>query len=177
MFNDVCVEYMVKKKNTVFDWVKQIGVIVLGIVVGAFIIRFVTFNESPVIRSFMGIGYILAMAVMYFGYYLARNMSVEYEYILTNGDMDIDKIMARSNRKRVVSLKCHEFESFGKYTPGVENGKTFDNKIAACDSIESDDVYYCISRSSKHGRVFVLFNANERVLKAMKPFISKEFKL
>lgn len=175
MFNDVCVEYMVKKKNTALDWVKQIGVVVISIVIASFIIRFVTFD--PNFSPFIGIGYMLALGVMYLGYYLYRNMSVEYEYILTNGDMDIDKIMARSNRKRIISFKCNEFESFGKYTKGAENGKAFDTKIVACDSLDSDDVYYCVARSAKHGRAFVLFNANERVLTAMKPFLPKEYRL
>ncbi len=177
MFNDVCTEYMVKKKNSVFDWIKQIGIILLSIIVAAFIIRFVTFNESDIIRSFMGIGYIIALGIMYLGYKVSCNMSLEYEYILTNGDMDIDKISARSTRKRVVSLKCNEFESFGKYTKGLENGKNFENKIVACDSVDSKDVYYCISKSAKYGKVFVIFNANDKMLKAMKPFISKEFRV
>lgn len=175
MFNDVCVEYMVKKKDTVLDWIKKIGVILTGFILATLVIDFVTFKPDG--RPFMSLGYLIAIAILYLSYYLVKNMSIEYEYILTNGDMDIDKIMAKNSRKRVISLKCNEFEAFGKYIAGDENKKTCDIKIFACDSLSSDDLYYCISRSAKHGRAFVVFNANERVLTAIKPFISKEFKI
>ena len=175
MFNDVCVEYMVKKKDTFLDWIKKVGIIVVGLFLATLVIDFVTFN--PTGRPFMSLGYLIAIGILYLSYYFVRNTNVEYEYILTNGDMDIDKIMAKNSRKRVISLKCNEFEAFGKYTLGDEKNKTYDVKITACDSLDSDNLYYCVARSSKHGRAFVIFNANERVLTAIKPFISKEFKI
>lgn len=42
---------------------------------------------------------------LYGGYILITNMSVEYEYIVTNGEMDIDKIIAKRRRKRLITVK------------------------------------------------------------------------
>jgi hypothetical protein len=41
----------------------------------------------------------------------------------------------------------------------------------------SENLYYFIGRSPKHGKVFVVMNANDKVLNAMKPFLPKEIKL
>lgn len=177
MFNDVCVEYMVKKKNTALDVLKQSLVVVLGLSVSTLIINFVLFNESPMISSLAPFAFLASIGVLYLTYTLMKNMNVEYEYILTNGDMDIDKIMAKNTRKRVVSVKCPEFEAFGKYDKNVENNKNFQTKFTVCDSLESDNLYYFISRSAKYGRVFVIFNADDKVLTAMKPFLPKEFRV
>jgi hypothetical protein len=177
MFNDVCVEYMVKKKNTILDYIKQAGVIFLGLAVSTVIINFVSFNESALIRSLSTFGYLASIGVLYLAYNLVKNMNIEYEYILTNGDMDIDKIMAKSSRKRMVSVKCNEIESFGKYQKGIEENKTFQEKFFLCDSLTSENLYYFIGRSPKHGKVFVVMNANDKVLNAMKPFLPKEIKL
>ena len=177
MFNDVCVEYMVKKKNTVLDILKQAGVVIAGLVISTLIINFVLFNESAMINSLTPFAFLAAIGVLYLAYNLMRNMNIEYEYIITNGDMDVDKIMAKNSRKRVVSVKCAEFEAFGKYQSNVENNKNFQTKFLVCDSLNSDNLYYFISRSAKYGRVFVIFNADEKVLNAMRPFLPKEFRI
>lgn len=177
MFNDVCVEFMVKKKNSLIDYAKQFGVILAGLAISSLIIFFVVFNQSAVLSSLTPFAFLASLGVLYLSYTITKNMNIEYEYILTNGDMDIDKILAKSSRKRMVSVKCSEIDSFGKYVKGAETNKSFQTKLVLCDSLSSDDLYYFISKSAKHGRVFVVFNGNERVLNAMKPFLPKEFKL
>lgn len=43
-------------------------------------------------------------------YFLKRNLYVEYEYVFTNGEIDIDKIMEMSKRKRVLQFSIKEAE-------------------------------------------------------------------
>ena len=58
---------------------------------------------------------LVVAGAIYGGYKLISLLSIEYEYIYTNGDLDVDKIVAKSNRKRVVSIKCSEVEKYGEY--------------------------------------------------------------
>lgn len=39
-----------------------------------------------------------------------RSMNVEYEYLFVNGDLDIDKIMNKSKRKRLLSVSLDQLE-------------------------------------------------------------------
>ena len=42
--------------------------------------------------------------------FVFRNLNVEYEYLYVNGNLDIDKIMAKSRRKRIFSMEMTDLE-------------------------------------------------------------------
>ena len=49
-----------------------------------------------------------------------RLQNIEYEYIVTNGELDVDKIMGRSKRKRLVTADARNFEVFAPMEPEYE---------------------------------------------------------
>lgn len=55
-------------------------------------------------------------------------MSVEYEYIVTNGEMDIDKIIAKRRRKRLITVNARTFERFGPFKESDHAGETYSNR-------------------------------------------------
>ena len=68
----------------------------------------------------MMLGLMITIGAVYLGYYLVTSLNIEYEYILTNGEVDFDKITAQRSRKRLISVKLNTAVDFGK----VEEGKT-----------------------------------------------------
>ncbi len=58
---------------------------------------------------------IIAAAAFYGAFRLVGLLNVEYEYIITNGEIDIDKIINKASRKNVVSFSCKEVEEIAKY--------------------------------------------------------------
>lgn len=107
--------------------------------------------------------FLLCIGIMYGAYKLSGLLNVEYEYIVVNRDMDIDKIVAKSSRKRIVSIKLNEVSDFGKYTP--EKAKKlevrhFDQKFICCNA--SDDAYYLTYKHSKKGTILLVLAMNER---------------
>ena len=60
-------------------------------------------------------GVLLAAGVIYLTYRLFRAFNVEYEYIATNGAIDIDRITARSKRKDV--YKRQDGEWMNRFPP------------------------------------------------------------
>ena len=88
---DIFCEYIVKKKPTMKDRVKQIGIILLAIVL---VEIFIVLNNL-----LFGVGLLLGVAVIYGAVYLFKRTNIEYEYILTNSILDIDKIFAKRLRK------------------------------------------------------------------------------
>ena len=69
-------------------------------------------------------------------------MNVEFEYVLTNGDIDVDKIIAQRKRKRLVSVKCSSFEELGKYKAAEHQNKTYQTKLMVCSNPEDPEVWY-----------------------------------
>ena len=54
------------------------------------------------------IGPIIVMGLLFGGSYLIKGMNLEYEYILTNNELDVDKIMNKERRKRVFTVDLKE---------------------------------------------------------------------
>lgn len=52
------------------------------------------------------------LVVAYAAYKVIAGTSLEYEYSVTNDTLDIDKIIARKKRKKVVSVSSKSFEYF-----------------------------------------------------------------
>ena len=92
---DVFIEYMVKKQNTAKDIVLK-----LLCVLGAVVLLAVALFAIPLAAQLGQIGQLITMIAPLIGvggvfgaWYLITSMNVEYEYILTNGEMDVDKII------------------------------------------------------------------------------------
>ena len=75
--------------NTVF--IKRTGIFIAALLI------------AVLLFIFLNVLSIVLIALLFFGaYYLIKSFDVEYEYICTNGDLDIDKIAAKSRRKRLM---------------------------------------------------------------------------
>ncbi len=55
-------------------------------------------------------GIIITALLICLDVYLFHNMDLEYEYLYVNGNLDIDKIMAKTRRKRIFSMELSEME-------------------------------------------------------------------
>lgn len=104
---------------------------------------------------------LVVAAVIYGGYKLASLLSIEYEYIYTNGDLDVDKIVAKSNRKRIVSIKCSEIEKYGEYK-GQQAPGSVKNTFVFCNP-DSEAQVYIIAKDRNLGMVMMVLAPNERL--------------
>ncbi len=95
-------------------------------------------------------------------------LSIEYEYILTNGELDVDKIIAQNSRKRLLTIDCSEIEALGKYKSGMKlSGKLF----MCCN--EKDDAYYVVARSKQNEQVCLVFAPGEKLKNGIKIFLPR----
>lgn len=94
--SDLYSELLVKKEQTAKDAAVKYGMIVLTVLaVGAGL--FIT----PVIL-------IAAIALGIACYFVIPRTDLEYEYLFVNGEFDIDMVMAKSKRKKVMSVNLSE---------------------------------------------------------------------
>ena len=85
-------EQIVRKIPTKNDKIQKIFIMIASVALAALCFIF------PFGTQFSVIGIFLAAAALYGGYYLTTKLDVEYEYIFTNGEIDVDKITAQRSR-------------------------------------------------------------------------------
>ena len=100
---DLFCEYLVKKKS-MSDNLKRAGLILACVAVCFAIIYFSLFVK----RAFISAMPILVAAAIYGTVIFGRNFSLEYEYIFTNGVLDIDVIKGRARRAKLISVPCRK---------------------------------------------------------------------
>ncbi len=158
---DIFCEHMVKHKKTPKDNVTVIGSIVLGVILSAAVLLFLT-------RFIGAIAFLLVVGIWYGAAYLIRGTDVEYEYILTNSMLDIDKIMSKKARKRVVkNLNFKEITGCaptnGEQIPQEPGMKVFDYS----GDITDKSVYYVdFNKNGEKTRIY--FQPNAKMLKNIK---------
>ena len=165
---DVFIEYMVKAQRTL-----KTALLKVLILLGGAILAIVLMSLSGFLGAFSVLGVAAAVGSAYGAYFLFTSMNVEYEYAITNGEMDVDKIVAQRKRKRLCTVRWREVETFGKYVPSEHADKRYENKIMACDSPNNPELWYCTVRVPNKGMVFLVFNASEKMLEAIKKFLPK----
>lgn len=104
---------------------------------------------------------IIAAGACYLAYLLLSGTFIEYEYIVTNNDLDIDKISGKRKRKRLITVKLDTVRSWGEYT-----GKTDPNANATVMASDATgrNMWYLDADHEKYGKVTVLFTPSEETV-------------
>ena len=114
---DHYVEQLVVKEKGAKEW---------AIIAGSI---FVAAALSVLSFLFLGAFFIIfTVGFGYAAYMLITAQTLEYEYCVTNRDIDIDSIVAKRKRKRVVSVAGRKVESLEPFTGSVPAG--FDRTVS-----------------------------------------------
>ncbi len=109
---------------------------------------------------------IVTVGIVYGAWWLITAQNVEYEYCVTNGDIDVDKIVARRKRVRLVSVAGRKIRALAPYDPQKPLGK-FQRTVLVAPSIQEEGLWYFTYHSKKNGDTLVVFMPDERVLGAL----------
>ena len=167
---DTFFEQIVEIRKTGLDWLKLAGIWLL-----AGVLLFVFFLLGVNNQGFMSILALLCIGIIYGAFWLSKRLSVEYEYIVTNGTLDVDKIIARSSRKRELSCELSGVERVEKYNPAAPVVGNFKKQVIACNPTDPEAYFMVINEEGKGSRLLV-FAPDERirgaVVKSMPKFIA-----
>lgn len=140
-------EQLVKKENEAIDTVKKVLIVIGTLALTALcVFAAVLFGFTPLI--------IVAFGVLYLSWYLMTSTYVEYEYIVTNNDMDIDKITGRRKRKRLITVRLNTVSEWGEYSE--DNSPKADATVMASDA-SGIGAWYLLAKHDKYGKVMVIF--------------------
>ena len=120
-----------------------------------------------VFSAFGFIALLLIMGVGYGTWWLITSQNKEFEYSVTNGDIDIDEIIARRKRKRAVSVAGEKIETLESYSDDAFAARHFDRRVIAAPSTKEDGLWCFSYHSKKNGHTLVVFQPEKRVLDAL----------
>lgn len=163
---DVFKEYIVKRELTQGEKTSKLFIIIASV---ALAFCFIAFTFGTTLMLF---GFLFAGLSIYIGYQLIARMFVEYEYILTNSDLDIDKIINQSKRKRLCTLNLRKVTACGKYTDSVEISGDETLVNASANNAELDN-YYLRFTHKEFGKAILVFTPSVEVVELIKPFIPR----
>lgn len=156
---DTFFEQIVAVKKTAKSWLIIFGILLAATVVSAALFLF----------AFQLLGFIavlLICAAYYGAWQVMIRQSVEYEYIVTNGSMDIDKIIAQRSRKRELSFEISSIEKVEKYNPSAPPVGNYAKTVIACTP-DSENTYYMVISSESKGTRLLVFKPDERIKEAV----------
>lgn len=166
--NDIFNEQLVSRKSNKADGLKKAGVIIVGVLLGLLVIG---------IPSLAALQLPILVGVIVLVVFVLRRFNVEYEYVFTNGELDIDKIINKSARKRVFSIHVSNIEVMvaadnKDYAREVENfTKSFDFSSGTI----KENTYIAICDANKVRTKFT-FEPNEKMFDAIRSYIPRKIK-
>lgn len=162
---DVFIEHRVVKKLSSADKGKML---LLGL--AAVLLFILLFWLGLNIQQVIPLCLIAEVGLVYGIWYVFSSFSVEYEYALTNGDLDVDKIIAKRKRKRLITINIRGCELCApvhseKYKRELNN-TNFRTKIDASSSPSSPHAYFIVCQHPTYGLTRLIFEPDDRMLKA-----------
>ena len=121
----------------------------------------ISFVLLVVVGRLLAFGILLAALAFYGAYRLSQRFFIEFEYIVTNNTLDIDKIIAKSSRKRICSVEIPnvtEIKKLNGILPPLTNGET---RVVSCDTDNKDA--YILTVSGDNKRTTIIMAPNDRI--------------
>lgn len=158
-------EQLVAKTRTTSDTVKIVMCIVVSALIAAVCVFFVFLTGALLLL-------ILAFGAVGIGLWLAAGVGVEYEYIITNDEMDIDKIIGKRKRKRMITVDLKRVTDFA---PLPYDKEDFDVVVQASGGFEGR-AYCMFVEHSSYGNVKIVFDPNKKIRNAIAQSVSKQLR-
>ena len=178
MMEDIYLEYMIKKKKTGGQKAIIAAIIAAGAALSFAMLVLIYAAAFALAGTQLGsfafsIGLVL-IAFMWYGAYLLISMqNIEYEYILTNSEMDMDKIMSKKGRKHIVSFDFKEVTVCACVEDNENNhdykNVTVDKTYDVVGDKNGGNIYFA-DFSQEGQRVRVLFQPTYKMISSAKKF-------
>ena len=137
-------------------------------------------TATIVVWSFLllrGLAAIVVIGVIYFTWYLIKYFDIEYEYIYLNGEIDFDKIIAKTTRNRLITVKAKNVELYGVYDDQakakLQNSDI--KKVFNFDSGNNNKLYYMTTKDKEFGKTLIIFEPDDRIREDFEKHIPRQW--
>ncbi len=105
----------------------------------------------------------------WFGRKLILRQNVEFEYMVTNGELDVDKILARRIRRHLLTVDCRSFITLAPCAPGRPYEPTpVGRRVDASSAPDSPQRWLVVFPGGDGVRTLLVFEPNEQMLDAFR---------
>ena len=157
---DNYIEYMVKRRKSPLDYAYVLGILLAGLIV---------FYLSTYLILIPTVMLLLVVGTIYYAYKLTTRINMEYEYLIVNYEMDVEKIIGGRSRKKIDTINLKRIEDFG-FLNGTDEKKYLNNsaykKVYACADKQNGCAF--IAYSAGNGKKLLFFTPNEEMVEYIK---------
>lgn len=154
--NQQYAEAGVKRKDTAATTGLRL-LMILGIFIGLFLIIL------GQLFSYLGIVIIILVFIFY------PRLSVEYEYVFVDGQLDFDKISGKSKRKTMLRIDFDQVEIMApNNSPAMDSYNHMQLEKRDFSSLNKDSKPYAIIASDGSKKMKILFEPSEKMLTMIK---------
>ena len=165
-------EQVVKRKRKAKDNILAVVYIVMALLIPA-----VCISLAYVITAyFIYIGFFLLLALVPLALLLINYQKVEYEYSVVDNTLNVDKIIAKRRRKKIVRLRIDEIKEMVKFNEKY-TGKKINKYYIAVDDVNDDDVYAFTYYNEARGNLAVVMKPNNTILEGMRPKLNRSIQI
>ncbi|MCD7786004.1 MAG: hypothetical protein LUH18_10650 [Oscillospiraceae bacterium] len=161
-------EQLVQRPFTQSDKMKQYAITIFSFVLGlAVLLLMINLFSSVYFLVGLTLGILLAVGIIYLGYYLLGRLNVEYEYCVAGTNISVDKIIDRKKRKSLCSFELRD--AVGFYHSRKDQGD------AVAYSVEGDegDVYTIEFNEPQTGKIYLYFTPDEKTLEMISIYLPR----
>ncbi|MDR0248891.1 MAG: DUF6106 family protein [Oscillospiraceae bacterium] len=168
---DVFIEQIVRKLPDGRTALQR-SAIILGIFLVPFAFLYMgNFPENSLLFLLSQLTLPVLVLCVWLGIVLWRRTGLEYEYIFTNGSLDVDVIYGRRSRKRILTVDCSGFEILApmseKYA-NQYNSPSFARVVDAASHRKSGARWFAIFNGKDGKRTLLIFEPAERLQDAFR---------
>lgn len=148
---DLFMEYIIKRKRGVKE-----NIITLAIILS--VPSLIYLSLCLMMTSLAPISIFLIAGILFLAYWLISKMNVEFEYIITNNELDIDKIVAKKTRKRLITIDLRKIDFAAPAVTTAhanELSKPATNVIYADSGLAQNAYFINFTRDGQTYRVFL----------------------
>lgn len=171
---DSFIEYMIRQKKKGTMIVKEIFIILAAVLV-SLVLTFV-FLILP--QTVLSVWPLCIAGIFFAAYKIITSFNIEFEYILTNGELDVDKITHKKRRKRLITIHSKSFIEFGRVEDEKYKSHTdseFSKVIDASANSGTYQDYYAIF--FKNGqKIKLIFNPTQKMIDIFKIYAPRVVK-
>ena len=161
---DIYMEYIIKRKRGPRENILTLAIILSVPSLVFFAIMLALTPLAPFVI-------ILIAAIIVLAYYLITRLNVEFEYIITNNELDIDKITAKKTRKRIITIDLKKIDIVAPVTTNAhqhELSTVVSNTIHADRGVYDNAYFVNFSKDGQTYRVFL--TPTKKMVDTMKIF-------
>lgn len=162
-------EWIVKRRKTAQDYMSvAITVMVTCMVLYGIMLQFMAYKLVYFIPVEIAV-------VLFIAYKIIASMNVEYEYSVTNGDIDVDRVISKKRRKRMVSVKLRNVEYFAPFEGEhirVAEDTSIRRIIDASSSLDAPRLHFVIYYNNSE-KTLLLFEPTDEMIENFSHYVPR----